>query len=79
MRYKLTPEAENDLIEIYVYGFLNFGEIQADPYFSKFEESFEVLGNAPLICQERTNLLHLFASIIVAATSSFMCSKMIGF
>lgn len=54
MRYKLTPEAENDLIEIYVYGFLNFGETQAEIYVSKLEECFELLGNAPLICRERT-------------------------
>ena len=54
MRYKLTPEAENDLTEIYVHGFLYFGETQAEKYFSELEDCFEVLGNTPLICRERT-------------------------
>jgi len=54
MRYKLTPEAANDLTEIYVHGFLNFGETQAEKYFSELEDSFEVLSNTPLICRERT-------------------------
>lgn len=54
MTYKLTPEADNDLIEIYVYGFQAFGETQAEQYFSELENCFEVLGNAPLICRERT-------------------------
>ncbi len=53
MTYKLTPEAENDLIDIYVYGFLNFGEIQAEQYFSELENSFIVLSQTPLICRER--------------------------
>ena len=54
MRYKLTPEAENDLTEIYVHGFLNFGETQAEKYFSELKDCFEFLSNRPLICRERT-------------------------
>ena len=54
MTYKLTPDADDDLIEIYVHGFLNFGETQAEKYFSELEDCFEVLSNAPLICRERT-------------------------
>jgi toxin ParE1/3/4 len=53
MSYKLTPEAENDLIEIYLYGFKNFGEAQAESYFSELEEVFRMLGETPLICRER--------------------------
>jgi toxin ParE1/3/4 len=53
MSYKLTPEAENDLIEIYLYGFQNFGEAQAENYFSELEEVFRMLGETPLICRER--------------------------
>ena len=44
MSYKLTPEAENDLVEIYLYGFQNFGEAQAENYFSQLEEVFRMLG-----------------------------------
>lgn len=54
MPYKLTPEAENDLIEIYVFGFQNFGETQAEKYFSDFEDCFQLISKTPLICRERT-------------------------
>jgi toxin ParE1/3/4 len=49
MTYKLTPEAENDLIDIYVYGFQHFGERQAETYFGELEGCFEVLSKEPLI------------------------------
>lgn len=54
MPYKLTPEAEYDLIEIYMHGFQNFRETQAEQYFSELENTFQVLSEAPLICRERT-------------------------
>lgn len=54
MPYKLTPEAENDLIEIYVYGFQKFGEMQAEKYFSELEGCFQILSEKPLISRERT-------------------------
>lgn len=53
MSYKLTPKAENDLIEIYLYGFQNFGKAQAENYFSEMEEVFRRLGETPLISRER--------------------------
>ena len=54
MPYKLTPEADHDLIEIYVYGFLNFGEPQAEQYFSELKDCFQLLSETPFICRERT-------------------------
>ncbi len=54
MPYKLTAEAENDLTEIYIFGFQKFGETQAERYFSELEDCFTVLGQTPLICRERT-------------------------
>ena len=54
MQYKTTPEADNDLIGIYVYGFKNFGEEQAEKYFSELEDCFQLLSETPLICRERT-------------------------
>jgi toxin ParE1/3/4 len=54
MPYKTTPEAENDLIGIYVYGFKSFGEGQAEKYFSEMEGCFQLLSETPLICRERT-------------------------
>jgi len=57
MTYKLTPAAESDLIDIYVYGFQTFGETQAEQYFSELENCFEVLSQTPLICRERTEFI----------------------
>ncbi len=54
MPYKLTLEAKNDLTDIYVHGFLKFGEAQAEKYFAELEDCFAVLGNAPLIYRKRT-------------------------
>jgi len=54
MPYKLTPEAEKDLTEIYLYGFLNFGEAQAEAYFAELEDCFQLLSKTPLICRERS-------------------------
>lgn len=54
MPYKTTPEADNDLIGIYVYGFKNFGEGQAEKYFFELEGCFQLLSETPLISRERT-------------------------
>jgi len=53
MPYKLTREAENDLVEIYGYGFERFGETQAEKYFSELEDCFQLLSETPLISRER--------------------------
>ena len=53
MSYKLTKEADNDLIEIYIYGFKQFGELQAEDYFSDLESCFQLLSETPHICRER--------------------------
>jgi toxin ParE1/3/4 len=47
MQYKTTPEADNDLVGIYVYGFKNFGEEQAEKYFSELEDCFQILSKTP--------------------------------
>ncbi len=57
MLYKITPEADNDLIGIYEYGFLNFGETQAEKYFSELESCFQFLNETPFICRERTEFI----------------------
>jgi len=54
MLYKTTPEADNDLIGIYIRGFKKFGERQAEKYFSELENCFQILSETPLICRERT-------------------------
>ncbi|KZS41868.1 plasmid stabilization protein [Aquimarina aggregata] len=45
--YKLTNEAESDLIRIHQYGVRKFGEDQADKYFYAFFEQFELIAKQP--------------------------------
>ena len=53
MPYKTTPEADSDLIGIYLYGFQNFGERQAEGYFSELKDCFQLLSETPFVCRER--------------------------
>lgn len=53
MVYKLTKNADSDLIELYIYGYQQFGEKQAEQYFSELEKCFQLLSETPLICRER--------------------------
>jgi toxin ParE1/3/4 len=54
--YKLSQEAKDDLQRIYEYGFLNFGEQQADDYFFGFFETFEKIASYPLHYQSVDNI-----------------------
>lgn len=47
--YKLTDEAEADLIRIHQWGVRHHGEEQADRYFAAFFEHFEELAEQPLL------------------------------
>ena len=46
--YKLTAEAEADLIRIHQWGVRHHGEEQADRYFAAFFDHFEQLAEQPL-------------------------------
>jgi toxin ParE1/3/4 len=41
MRYKLTSQAEADLLEIWRYTAKTWGKTQADRYFGKIEDCFK--------------------------------------
>ncbi len=45
--YRISEVAKEDLIRIYYYGKLQFGEEQADQYFNAFFEKFEVIAERP--------------------------------
>lgn len=45
--------AEQDLINIWLYSFHNWGEGQADKYLDSLEEAFKLLRDTPLLCRER--------------------------
>ena len=49
--YKLSLEAKEDLRRIYLYGFENWGEVQADKYYFSFFECFEIIAEKPYMYQ----------------------------
>jgi toxin ParE1/3/4 len=46
-RFKLTPRAEQDLDQIYIFSHREFGERQAEAYLLSFEQCFEKLQASP--------------------------------
>ncbi len=52
MTYKLTKEAEYDLINIHHFGVFRFGEKQADAYFNAFFKQFELICKNPYMYPE---------------------------
>ncbi len=51
-KYKLSQEAEQDLRNIYAYGYQVWGEKQADIYFNAFFEAFLKISQQPDAYQE---------------------------
>jgi len=49
--YKLSENAEYDLIRIHQYGVLRFGVAQADRYYSALFEHFEQIAQQPYLYQ----------------------------
>ena len=52
MRLRLTVEAEEDLISIYVYGASIFGTKQAEHYYAELQAKLELIAQRPLIARE---------------------------
>ena len=48
--------AEQDLINIWLYTFQNWGEVQADRYLDDLNEALKLLAESPLFCRERHEL-----------------------
>ncbi|HEX4999781.1 MAG TPA: type II toxin-antitoxin system RelE/ParE family toxin [Terriglobia bacterium] len=46
-KYRLSEAADKDLSDIYEYTYREFGELQADTYFTALEELLSKLGNNP--------------------------------
>jgi toxin ParE1/3/4 len=46
-KYKISSDAEADLIRIHHYGIRKFGMNQADKYFNDFQDCFELIAKQP--------------------------------
>jgi len=53
VRYVFSEDAEEDLKEIYRYGYFNYGEQKADQYIEALKVKCQFLADAPYICRER--------------------------
>ena len=51
--FVFSKEAENDLIEIYRYGFINYGENKAELYIETLKEKCQFLADMPNLCPDR--------------------------
>ena len=51
--YVFSKEAEGDLIAIYRYGFINYGEIKADLYMESLKEKCQFLADTPYLYPAR--------------------------
>ncbi len=49
--YRLTPDTEIDLQNIYEWGYVTFGENSADKYHLGLLDRFETIAKRPLLCQ----------------------------
>lgn len=46
-------QAEQDLLEIWLYTFNEWGEQQADKYLDELDQAIQLLAEQPLMCRER--------------------------
>jgi toxin ParE1/3/4 len=52
-RWELSNAAQEDLVDMYVYGLATFGERQAEQYLADIERTFELLVVFPRMARER--------------------------
>ena len=72
--HKISEVAQQDLIRIYQYGTLQFGEEQADKYFEAFFEKFELIAKRPFAFEPveliRPNYRNVYQELILSFTES---------
>ena len=73
MAYKLSDLAEQDLRDIYEYGYFRFGERQAVDYFHKLHFVFDRIDLSPTISRLRSNFtppirVHAFHAHVILYT-----------
>jgi len=54
--FKLSRKAEDDLIDIYAFGAIEFGFDQADRYQNSLEQAFRFLADFPQAARERMEI-----------------------
>lgn len=72
-RYRLSRKAEDDVVDIFVFGREQFGVHQAERYHDLLEKTFRFLAENPEAARERTEItppvrIHPFQAHIVIYT-----------
>lgn len=67
-KYKISSNAENDLIRIHHYGIRKFGMNQADKYFNDFLDCFETIAKQPFALNQLTTSKKDIEGVHVALT-----------
>ena len=70
-KYKLTTEAKEDLIRIYHYGVLRFGEKQADMYYESFFKYFEIIAERPYSFESVNSIKTAYRRCVCGSDSIF--------
>lgn len=70
MTYRLTEEAANDLVHVYVESVSRFGVNQANSYHDRLEHALRLISDNPGIARERTEIsppvrVHPFGSHMI--------------
>jgi len=71
LTFRLSRQAEEDVIRIYLYTTKTFGITQADAYHDKLETTFNLLGAQPYMAREPPKSIRQCVSIPVAPISSY--------
>lgn len=53
MKVKFSTQSETDIIDSYIYGFDNFGQVQADHYEQDLRYAIKIISDNPRIASER--------------------------
>jgi toxin ParE1/3/4 len=54
MHFRLTPNADQDIRDIYEFGLAEFGRKKAESYFDDLYDAFEYIAANPMASRERT-------------------------
>lgn len=70
MRYRISREAVEDIAGLYLEGYRQFGERQAETYHAGLKEMFAILADFPRLSRERSEFtpplrIHAYHSHIV--------------
>jgi len=69
--YRISNQAKEDLIRIYHYGVLRFGEQQADSYFNNFFDCFELIAQRPLAFEAADHIRSGYRRCVCGVDSIF--------